>query len=597
MISLRNITKEYRINEGCTIKALDSVSFDIYDSGVLYILGKSGCGKTTLLNVIGSLDSIDSGDILVDGKELASFTTQDIYSYRDSYIGFVFQEYNLIENLTVYENIKIALDIRRDSSLDKIRDVLDKVGLNGFENRKISELSGGQKQRVAIARTLVKSPKMILADEPTGNLDSATSKEIFDLLKDISKNTSVVIVSHDKESAQVYADRIVNMRDGKVIDINEMRPSGKIDENVLSLKKNYGLSLINSLKFALNGIKKRVFRFTMIVLIMILCLSSISFALAATYNDVNKIFLDACDKYDQDSVCVRKFDLSNSLKLSGDLCFNINNNDVSRITNIFDDDGIIVYNSNVDIPLARNIIYFSESTSFSLCAPSYDYINNHGLKIIYGRYPIYNNEVMISSAMFDIFKRCGFSKINGEELEISSIDQLLGEQIEGRIENYTIVGIIDTKPNESLYRQFLELYDNDPLSLDTNRVAGIMSYELYDSIHTSLFFSEDAFKYGLISEAGISFIGQNSLNRDDGLHVKRLTNTRFEDANEEPFLLQNYNDSVGVVLSLDFLLQFHRELLDDGKHDWYLKYNSNMQSYDDWVEFISNENVYVYFTQ
>lgn len=180
-----------------------------------FILGKSGSGKSTLLNIIGGLDKYDSGDMSILGKSSKDFTQADFDSYRNTYIGFVFQEFNILEDYDVYENVILALQLQqKEIDKNKVNILLEKLELKDLKHRKVNELSGGQKQRVAIARALIKNPKVILADEPTGNLDSTTGKQVMDLLKEISKEKLVIIVSHDKESANTYGDRIIEIKDG-----------------------------------------------------------------------------------------------------------------------------------------------------------------------------------------------------------------------------------------------------------------------------------------------------------------------------------------------------------------------------------------------
>ena len=217
MIVVKNLTKVYK-TKGREVRALDNVSFTLPNSGMVFIVGKSGSGKSTLLNMISGLDKFTSGQIVSGGNSLETMNSSAREKYLSSYIGYVFQDYRLIEDFTVRQNVALAADIS-DSGRSP-DEYIRLVGLEGYENRLPKELSGGQKQRVAIARALVKNPKVILADEPTGNLDQATTEEILDLLKEISKRTLVLIVSHNLRDADAYADRIIELADGKIISDN-----------------------------------------------------------------------------------------------------------------------------------------------------------------------------------------------------------------------------------------------------------------------------------------------------------------------------------------------------------------------------------------
>lgn len=218
MLKLNNVKKTYKTKSG-QVYALNGVSLDFAPTGMVFITGKSGCGKTTLLNVIGGLDSVDEGEISVLGKSFSSFSSSEYDSYRNTFIGFVFQEYNLLPEFSVEKNIKIALELQ-GSEFDKthLDELLDVVEIKDLKNRKPNELSGGQRQRVAIARALIKQPRIILADEPTGALDSSTGVQVLDILKKLSKDKLVIVVSHDQEFAEKYADRIIRLVDGKVVE-------------------------------------------------------------------------------------------------------------------------------------------------------------------------------------------------------------------------------------------------------------------------------------------------------------------------------------------------------------------------------------------
>ena len=217
MLEIRNLSKTYKLKKN-TIKALDHISLSIQEKGMVFILGKSGSGKSTLLNVIGGLDQFDEGEIIIDGKSSKDFKTRDFDAYRNTYIGFIFQEYNIIDHLSVKDNIALALQLQgKKADQETIDQILKQVDLKDQKNRKPNELSGGQLQRVAIARALIKNPQIIMADEPTGALDSHTGKQVFDTLKQLSKEKLVLIVSHDREFAKQYGDRIIELADGKII--------------------------------------------------------------------------------------------------------------------------------------------------------------------------------------------------------------------------------------------------------------------------------------------------------------------------------------------------------------------------------------------
>ena len=218
MLQIQHICKEYRTGN-LVQKALDDVSLNLRDNEFVAILGPSGSGKTTLLNIIGGLDRYDSGDLIINGISTKKYKDRDWDSYRNHTIGFVFQSYNLIPHQTVLSNVELALTISgigKEERRKRAIDALKKVGLGEQLHKRPSQMSGGQMQRVAIARALVNDPDILLADEPTGALDSDTSIQVMDLLKEVAKDRLVVMVTHNPELAEEYATRIVNLRDGKI---------------------------------------------------------------------------------------------------------------------------------------------------------------------------------------------------------------------------------------------------------------------------------------------------------------------------------------------------------------------------------------------
>ena len=252
MIEIRNITKIYHSKTGASVKALDNVSVTFPERGMVFILGKSGSGKSTLLNVIGGLDGCDGGEFIIKGKSSKDFVGSDFDAYRNTFIGFIFQEYNILDEFSVGANIGLALELQgKKATNDKINQILADVDLLDYAKRKPNELSGGQKQRVAIARALVKDPEIIMADEPTGALDSNTGKQIFDTLKELSKTKLVIVVSHDTDFAEKYGDRIIEMKDGQIFrDVTKHEVAAvqmsrgilKMTDNLLRIEHGYQLT-------------------------------------------------------------------------------------------------------------------------------------------------------------------------------------------------------------------------------------------------------------------------------------------------------------------------------------------------------------------
>ncbi len=216
-IKVENLTKEYTMGE-IKLLAVDNVSFEIEEGELTVILGPSGAGKTTILNILGGMDSPTSGNIIIDGKDIAKYNGKKLTHYRRNDIGFVFQFYNLVQNLTALENVELASQICKDTIPAK--EVLEKVGLTERMNNFPSQLSGGEQQRVAIARAIAKKPKLLLCDEPTGALDSITGKKVLEVLQDIGKkyNITVVIITHNQIISQM-ADKVIKMKNGKISDL------------------------------------------------------------------------------------------------------------------------------------------------------------------------------------------------------------------------------------------------------------------------------------------------------------------------------------------------------------------------------------------
>ena len=281
MLELKNIVKKYNTG-GSEVEVLKSVNIHFRENEFVSILGASGSGKTTLLNIIGGLDKYTSGDMALMGRSTKEFKDRDWDSYRNGTIGFVFQSYNLISHLSVIENVKLALSISGQSNAEndeKAKKVLEDVGLAEHLYKKPNQLSGGQMQRVAIARALVTDPKIILADEPTGALDSKTSVQIMELIKEISKTKLVIMVTHNPELAKEYSDRIIRVKDGEIQEDTNPYVAEDVADNGLALKKT-AMAFTSAIKSSFKNLLTKKFRTFMTVVASSIGIISIGLVLA-----------------------------------------------------------------------------------------------------------------------------------------------------------------------------------------------------------------------------------------------------------------------------------------------------------------------------
>ena len=281
MLELKNIVKKYNTG-GSEVEVLKSVNIHFRENEFVSILGASGSGKTTLLNIIGGLDKYTSGDMALMGRSTKEFKDRDWDSYRNGTIGFVFQSYNLISHLSVIENVKLALSISGQSNVEndeKAKKVLEDVGLAEHLYKKPNQLSGGQMQRVAIARALVTDPKIILADEPTGALDSKTSVQIMELIKEISKTKLVIMVTHNPEIAKKYSDRIVRVKDGEIQEDTNPYVAEEVADNGFTLKKT-AMAFNSAIKSSFKNLLTKKFRTFMTIVASSIGIISIGLVLA-----------------------------------------------------------------------------------------------------------------------------------------------------------------------------------------------------------------------------------------------------------------------------------------------------------------------------
>lgn len=294
MLSVKGLEKYYRSKKGEDFHALKGLNIEFPTNGFVFIIGKSGSGKSTLLNVLGGLDRYDSGEIFIKGKSSKTFKSKDWDSYRNTYLGFVFQDFNIIDSYTIGANIALALQlqgVKASEAKARTIEILKSVEAGELIDRKPNELSGGQKQRIAIARALVKNPEIIIADEPTGNLDSETSAVIMTILKRLAKERLVIMVTHDLDYANDYGDRIIEMRDGAIV--KDTTQSAKSKEAVkldYTVKGSFHLiksklPLHNSFSMALSSIWTKKFKLLFAVILFIASIGLFGFSRTVTRFD------------------------------------------------------------------------------------------------------------------------------------------------------------------------------------------------------------------------------------------------------------------------------------------------------------------------
>ena len=456
MIKLENIKKEYIVKKSVTV-ALNDVSLTLPDKGLVFVVGRSGCGKTTLLNIIGGLDKADSGKMLCQGVDTSHFSSSDWDGYRNSYVGFVFQENNLLEDYNVYDNIRVATDLQNlKDCTSKINESLKFVGLEDFALRKIFQLSGGQKQRVAIARAIAKNSKILLADEPTGSLDPETGREIFELLKEISKTQLVVVVTHDLSSANEFGDKIIKLRDGQIEEISEYTGTERKESKEIFKTEKSVLKPKLCVKLATNTFKK-----TPIRLLVLILLSMFGFSLM-----VGALKFTTWEPYDlQHKVLEREgkviislspeiIDYGNDIAREETKYFSLE--DFEEFKCVYDDENVIcVSNFNERYSAAgyfrqltdREYIYFNDNISGKAVLSENDF-KAYGLELLAGSYPNEDwgkYDIAVSEHIFEIYSITGFTYDCYEKIEINSYEDLIGKKVGGMYgDKYTIRGIINT---------------------------------------------------------------------------------------------------------------------------------------------------------
>lgn len=461
MIELKKITKIYESKKKVKTIALDNISLNFSNKGMTFILGKSGSGKSTLLNIIGALDTKTSGNIIINNKNTDNWNEKAWDSYRNSAIGFIFQDFNLLDNYTVNDNIKLSLDIQNKKVTDEmIDDALKQVDLSGYEKRYPNELSGGEKERIAIARALIKQPKIILADEPTGNLDSKTSLAIFKILKRLSMERLVIVVTHDEAFANKYADRIIRIADGKIVD--DSKPVKASKEEKLELK-NSSLPNNIAIKMGLGNLMNKKFKLFLSILMLTSTIVCCSIFSSVYKTDANSEYAKKIKENGQTNIIIRQYD---KILDFGNFGNSFENVSVEPINDSFvkeakENTGLTwhkVYDINIDynslqwkfLKTADNVIdgaYYSR-TPFAKLA---EYDANYNFDLL-GNAPTNDVEMVISSYVADLIIYHGISVKNTKndattiKFKPSSYDDIINSNYYfnlGDFKYMKITGIVD----------------------------------------------------------------------------------------------------------------------------------------------------------
>ncbi len=575
MLKLKNITKDYKVAD-TTFRALNEVNLTFRKGEFVAILGPSGCGKTTTLNIIGGLDRYTEGDLIINGTSTKDFKERDWDAYRNHSIGFVFQSYNLINHLSVLDNVELGMTLSGVSLVDRKKralSVLERVGLKTQVNKRPTKLSGGEKQRVAIARALVNDPDIILADEPTGALDSKTAHEILDLIREISNEKLVIMVTHAKMYADEYASRIVELKDGEVINDTSTKTS-LIEEDKGYHPKRTAMSFLTALKLSFNNLRTKKFRTIITALassvgiIGVGLVLSISNGFRAQIEEIEssqlvglpiligrdqmEIGFDRAgattyvpEDYEENEIVVYDPDMDIHENLfTSDFLNHLKDLDDDIYTNIHYEYGYVP-TLLVDKTGEAEIVQSRDLSFSSFIVPTDQIPNYYNLKA--GAFPTSAYEIVllvddwnvvntdiIESLGFDVTETLYFSDVIGATLYVGLNDTLYIEQGDFFLPNYanlddviangitlTIVGIIEAQEDALEYNGsgIKYLYD-----LKTDLLTSNVSSDICLAQTSS---STSVFDLSTLTEAEkeniLSFIGCN---------------------NEDPFLIQIYTDSV-----------------------------------------------------
>lgn len=615
MIELKNVSKSYRLANGIEKKALDCVSLNFPDTGLVFVVGKSGSGKSTLLNIIGGLDKEDSGKVIVDGKSLKYFKNEDYDYYRNEYIGFVHQEANLIPDYNVYENIMISLKLKgMKINYEDCDKLLDYLSLNGLGNRNINELSGGEKMRVSIARALVKNPKILICDEPTGSLDLETGNQIFKILKSVSKDRLVIVVTHDINNAKIYGDYLIQIDNGSIISNNLVcetlsNASFRSTRSKLPFKEKFRFAFKNLFN---NKVK-------MFFSLLLTFLSFVFLLIALNFNNVDIAYTQSIVLNDlgYNKVLIKKYDYvkNNISDMYYDSYFTDEN--VKSLSNVLGENYVRKYriqqngnylelNYNYENMLAENgfshdAYYYHESYKDRFVV-----YGGENFDII-GRKPIEADEIMIHSYLADLFMHVGIMS-NGSYYYPKSYEELLDDKyIDFGNYKLKVVGIINDNLKEydfvhNLgYYESLILYYDGILTIENKKYEKFLndimepSYNIYVS---EKFLDSGNYKKDTIMANAVLIVNDKNLKT---YAIGSYLTNEIMIYNGNDYSTITYLDDNEIILNTKYL-----NVISNGKYSSklkeYLNENKDKNERDFLVEYmkdidIVNKNVSIEFVK
>lgn len=392
MLKLKNVSKFY-YNKGVIATGFNKVNIEFKIGEFVAIVGESGSGKSTLLNVISGLDSYEEGEMYINGEETSHYRESDFEEYRKKYVSNIFQNFNLVNSYTVYQNIELVLLLngyKKKEVKNKVLELINQVGLKKYKNTKASKLSGGQRQRVAIARALAKDTPIIVCDEPTGNLDSRAAKDVIKLLKDISKNKLVIVVTHNYDEIADLATRVVKMHDGKIISDKENVKVEKVKDDYESINKHIGI--FNMIRLGIRNTFNIIPKFVLMFIVFFF----VTISLLSVYGSLQK------DEYEEGKIGVNYYfqdtrDTRIIIKKKDDSA--ISKDDFSKIKEIANISEVIEH----DIMLDSSVWFETNDDDYFNVSGSLRDINTFRGKLDYGRMPEDDNEAVYVVHKFDYY--------------------------------------------------------------------------------------------------------------------------------------------------------------------------------------------------